>query len=77
MTEAGRYYLRSPDGRAICGLESAEAAETAAGAYAEGQTALDLARKRDRDEIAVLPRQAGANDFHEFGRHPGNVRITG
>ena len=29
MTEAYRFYVRSPDGRAIFGLESPEAAETA------------------------------------------------
>jgi len=71
VTETYRYYRRSPDGRAIFGFESTEAAETAAGAYAEGQTALDLARKHDRDEIAVLLRQAGSSDFHELGCHLG------
>jgi ankyrin repeat protein len=29
---------------------------------AQGQTALDLAQARDRDEIAVLLRQAGATE---------------
>ncbi len=70
MTEPYRYYVRSPDGRAIFGFESPEAAETAASAYgadphardAEGQTALDLAKARGRAEIAALLRQAGAEE---------------
>ena len=77
MTETSCYDVRSPDGRAIFGLESTEAAETAAGAYGEGQTARVRARKRGRDEIAVLPRPAGATDFHQLGCHLGNVGITG
>ncbi len=41
MTEAYRYYVRSPDGRAIFGFESTEAAETAARAYGEGAHVVD------------------------------------
>ncbi len=41
MTEAYRYYVRSPDGRAIFGFETSEAAETAARAYGEGAHVVD------------------------------------
>ncbi len=41
MTEPYRYYVRSPDGRAIFGFESPEAAETAARAYGEGAHVVD------------------------------------
>ncbi len=41
MIEAYRYYVRSPDGRAIFGFESTEAAETAARAYGEGAHVID------------------------------------
>ncbi len=41
MTEAYRHYVRSPDGRAMFGFESTEAAETAARAYGEGAHVVD------------------------------------
>ncbi len=41
MAEPYRYYVRSPDGRAIFGFESPEAAETAARAYGEGAHVVD------------------------------------
>ena len=41
MTEANRHYVRSPDGRAIFGFETGEAAETAARAYGEGAHVVD------------------------------------
>ena len=41
MTEPYRYDVRSPDGRAIFGFESPEAAETAARAYGEGAHVVD------------------------------------
>ncbi len=41
MTEAYRYYVRSPDGRAMFGFETSEAAETAARAYGEGAHVVD------------------------------------
>jgi ankyrin repeat protein len=41
MTEAYRYYVRSPDGRAIFGFETSAAAETAATAYGEGAHIVD------------------------------------
>jgi hypothetical protein len=41
MAEPYRYYVRSPDGRAIFGFESSEAAETAARAYGEGAHVVD------------------------------------
>ncbi len=41
MTEPYRYYVPSPDGRAIFGFESTEAAETAARAYGEGAHVVD------------------------------------
>jgi hypothetical protein len=41
MTETYRYYVRSPDGRAMFGFESSEAAETAARAYGEGAHVVD------------------------------------
>jgi hypothetical protein len=41
MAEPYRYYVRSPDGRAIFGFESPEAAETAARAYGEGAHVID------------------------------------
>ncbi len=41
MTEAYRYYVRAPDGRAIFGFESTEGAETAARAYGEGAHVVD------------------------------------
>ncbi len=41
MTEPYRYYVRSPDGRAMFGFESPGAAETAARAYGEGAHVVD------------------------------------
>ena len=41
MAEPYRYYVRSPDGRAMFGFESPEAAETAARAYGEGVHVVD------------------------------------
>ncbi len=41
MAEPYRYYVRSPDGRAMFGFESPEAAETAARAYGEGAQVVD------------------------------------
>ena len=40
-TEPYRYYVRSPDGRAMFGFESPEAAETAARTYGEGALVVD------------------------------------
>jgi hypothetical protein len=41
MAEPSRYYARSPDGRAIHGFETPEAAETAALAHGEGAYVVD------------------------------------
>jgi hypothetical protein len=41
MAEAYRYYARSPDGRAMFGFETSEAAETAAREYGEGAHVVD------------------------------------
>jgi hypothetical protein len=41
MTEPYRYYVRSPDGRAIFGFESPEGAETAALEYGDGALVID------------------------------------
>ena len=61
MAETHRSYVGSPDGRAIFGFDTPEGADTAA-RDEEGQTALALAAARGRDEIAELPREAGAAD---------------
>ena len=41
MTEAYRYFVRAPDGRAIFGFETAEAAATAAREYGDGAHVID------------------------------------
>ncbi len=41
MTEPYRYFVRAPEGRAIFGLETAEAAEAAAREYGEGAHVVD------------------------------------
>ncbi len=41
MAEPYRYYVRSPDGRAMFGFETSEAAETAARAYGAGAHVVD------------------------------------
>ena len=54
MSEAYRYYVRSPDGRAVFGFETAEAAETAARAYGEGACVVDTLAQAYRPMVQEM-----------------------
>ncbi len=80
MTEPYRYYVRSPDGRAIFGFESTEAAETAARAYGEGAHVIDTLAQAYRPMLqemrgGALAEARGRDEIAEVLRGAGGRRV--